>query len=96
MGQPIEIVNKPGAGGATGAQYALKQAANDGYTVLADNVASTTMLQAGSAAAPVLLSDHEFAARVVTDAPVFVVAADARRGRISANSRNGRKRTPRN
>ncbi|BCG60710.1 tripartite tricarboxylate transporter substrate binding protein [Paenibacillus sp. URB8-2] len=76
-GQPIEIVNKPGAGGATGAQYALKQAANDGYTVLADNVASTTMLQAGSAAAPVLLSDHEFAARVVTDAPVFVVAADA-------------------
>ncbi|QWU15272.1 Tripartite-type tricarboxylate transporter, receptor component TctC [Paenibacillus sophorae] len=76
-GQPIEIVNKPGAGGATGAQYALKQAANDGYTVLADNVASTTMLQAGSAAAPLLLSDHEFAARVVTDAPVFVVAADA-------------------
>ncbi|MBW4081030.1 tripartite tricarboxylate transporter substrate binding protein [Paenibacillus sp. S150] len=76
-GQPIEIVNKPGAGGATGAQYALKQAANDGYTVLADNVASTTMLQAGSAKAPVLLSDHEFAARVVTDAPVFVVAADA-------------------
>lgn len=76
-GQPIEIVNKPGAGGATGAQYALKQAANDGYTVLADNVASTTMLQAGSVEAPVLLEDHEFAARVVSDAPVFVVAADA-------------------
>lgn len=76
-GQPIEIVNKPGAGGATGAQYALKQADNDGYTVLADNVASTSMLQAGSTAAPVLLSDHEFAARVVTDAPVFVVSAEA-------------------
>ncbi|MDF2924647.1 MAG: putative transport protein [Paenibacillaceae bacterium] len=76
-GQPVTIVNKAGAGGATGAQYALKQAANDGYTVLADNVSNTTMLSAGFTDPAVKLEDHEFVARIVKDAPVFVVNADA-------------------
>lgn len=76
-GQPITVVNKPGAGGATGAQYALKQAANDGYTVLADNVSNTTMLTGGFKEPPVRLEDHIFAARIVSDSPAFVVSADA-------------------
>lgn len=76
-GQPITVVNKPGAGGATGAQYALKQASNDGYTVLADNVSNTTMLAGGFKEPPVSMDDHVFAARIVKDAAAFVVSADA-------------------
>lgn len=76
-GQPISVVNKAGAGGATGAQYALKQAANDGYTVLGINNSNTSMLTGGLAQPPVKLEDHEFAARIVQDAPAFVVNADA-------------------
>ncbi|WP_438447662.1 tripartite tricarboxylate transporter substrate binding protein [Gorillibacterium sp. sgz5001074] len=76
-GQPVSVVNKPGAGGATGAQYALKQAAADGYTVLADNVSNTTMLAGGFKEPPVRMDDHIFAARIVKDAAAFVVNADA-------------------
>lgn len=76
-GRPINVVNKPGAGGATGAEYALKQSAADGYTVLAINVSNTTMLAGGFEEPPVKLEDHLFAARIVQDAPAFVVSADA-------------------
>lgn len=75
--QTIVVVNKPGGGGAVGAQFALKQSPNDGYTVLADNNSSTSMLTAGSSTPPVQNDDRLFAARIVEDAPAFAVAADA-------------------
>lgn len=76
-GQPVTVVNKAGGGGATGAQYALKQAPNDGYTVLATNVSNTSMLTGGFLEPPVKLEDHRLVARIVQDAPAFVVKADA-------------------
>ncbi|MFN0223993.1 tripartite tricarboxylate transporter substrate binding protein [Paenibacillus sp. KR2-11] len=76
-GQPVVVVNKPGGGGAIGAQAALKQAPKDGYTVLADNNSSTSMLTAGLSSPPVGMADHLFVARIVEDAAVFAVSADA-------------------
>ncbi len=76
-GQPVVVVNKPGGGGAVAAQYVLKQSAKDGYTVMANNVSSTTMMAAGMANPPVKLSDHLFVSRIVEDPVAFAVKADA-------------------
>ncbi|WP_425283867.1 tripartite tricarboxylate transporter substrate binding protein [Lihuaxuella thermophila] len=76
-GQPVVVVNKPGGGGAVAAQYVLKQSARDGYTVMANNVSSTTMMAAGMADPPVKLSDHLFVSRIVEDPIAFTVKADA-------------------
>jgi len=76
-GQPVVVVNKTGGGGAVGAEYALKQAKPDGYTVLADNVSSTTMLESGMRNPPVKLADRTFIARTVSDPIGYAVAADA-------------------
>lgn len=76
-GQPINVVNKPGGGGVTGAQYALQQAPADGYTVLANVVSNTSMLAAGFNEPPLKLDDQIFVSRIVQDAPAFTVKADA-------------------
>lgn len=76
-GQPITVVNKPGGGGVTGAQYALQQAPADGYTVLANVVSNTSMLAAGFNEPALKLDDQLFVSRIVQDAPAFTVKADA-------------------
>ena len=76
-GQPVVVVNKPGGGGAIGAEYVLKQAKKDGYTVLADNVSSTSMLEGGMADPPVKLADRTLMSRVILDPVAFAVKADA-------------------
>ena len=76
-GKPVTVVNKPGGGGAVGAQAALKQSAADGYTALANNVSSVSMLNAGMVDPPVKIEDHVLVARVVKDPLAFAVKADA-------------------
>ncbi|WP_421617532.1 tripartite tricarboxylate transporter substrate binding protein [Brevibacillus sp. TJ4] len=76
-GQPILVVNKPGGGGAIGAEYALKQAKNDGYTALAVNVSNTTMLTAGMENPPVANEDQIYTARIGKGQLAFAVKADA-------------------
>lgn len=76
-GQPILVVNKPGGGGAVGAEYALKQAKNDGYTALAVNVSNTTMLTAGMKTPPVQNEDQVYTARIGKGTLAFAVKADA-------------------
>lgn len=76
-GQPIVVVNKPGGGGAVGAEYALKQAKNDGYTALAVNVSNTSMLEAGMTASPVRNDDQVYTARIGKGTLAFAVKADA-------------------
>lgn len=76
-GQPVNVVNKAGGGGAIGAEYALKQAKKDGYTVLADNVSTTSMLVSGMLQPPVKIEERTLVSRVVLDPIAFVVKADA-------------------
>ncbi|MCM3144939.1 tripartite tricarboxylate transporter substrate binding protein [Brevibacillus sp. MER 51] len=76
-GQPIVVVNKAGGGGAVGAEYALKQAKNDGYTALAVNVSNTTMLAAGMKTPPITNDDQVYTARIGKGTLAFAVKADA-------------------
>jgi len=76
-GQPIVVVNKAGGGGTVGAEYVLKQARNDGYTVLANNVSNTTMLSGGMSNPAVKIEDHTFTVRIAEGTLAFAVKADA-------------------
>ncbi|MFC8687415.1 tripartite tricarboxylate transporter substrate binding protein [Brevibacillus porteri] len=76
-GQPIIVVNKAGGGGAVGAEYALKQAKNDGYTALAVNVSNTTMLTAGMKTPTITNEDQVYTARIGKGTLAFAVKTDA-------------------
>jgi len=76
-GQPIVVVNKPGGGGTVGAEYALKQAQPDGYTVLANNVSNSSMLAGGMANPAIKIEDNQFVARIAEGTMAFAVKADA-------------------
>ncbi|MDH4617840.1 tripartite tricarboxylate transporter substrate binding protein [Brevibacillus sp. AY1] len=76
-GQPILVVNKPGGGGAIGAEYALKQVKPDGYTALAVNVSNTTMLTAGMTNPPITNEDQVYTSRIGQGTLAFAVKADA-------------------
>ncbi|WP_251554088.1 tripartite tricarboxylate transporter substrate binding protein [Neobacillus muris] len=76
-GEPIVVTNKPGGGGIIGAQYALKEARPDGYTVLVNNNSSTTMYEAGNSNPTLTIDDNKFASRIAGGALAFGVKADA-------------------
>ncbi|QQE75348.1 tripartite tricarboxylate transporter substrate binding protein [Brevibacillus composti] len=76
-GQPIAVINKPGGGGTVGAEYALKQAKPDGYTVLAVNVSNTSMLAAGMAEPLIKNDDQIYTARIGKGTMAFAVKEDA-------------------
>jgi tripartite-type tricarboxylate transporter receptor subunit TctC len=71
-GQTINVVNKPGAGGATGTAAALT-AAPDGYTVLADNGSSTEALLSGANKPPFTLKKLDLVGTLVNQPFVFLV-----------------------
>lgn len=76
-GQPISVTNKPGGGGIIGAQYALKEAKADGYTVLVNNNSSTTMYEAGNSNPTLSIKDNQFASRIAQGTLAYAVKADA-------------------
>lgn len=76
-GQPVNVINKTGGGGSIGAEYALKQAKKDGYTILGDNVSTTSMLVSGMTNPPVKLEDRILTSRIALDPIAFVVKSDA-------------------
>ena len=76
-GQTINVVNKPGGGGAVGLQEVLKNSKPDGYTVVAVSTSSTSALLAGNTSLPFGLEDFKFISKVVEDPITFVVKADA-------------------
>ncbi|MGM7722230.1 tripartite tricarboxylate transporter substrate binding protein [Metabacillus sp. Hm71] len=75
--QPVVVTNKPGGGGIIGAQYALKEAKADGYTVLVNNNSSTTMYEAGNSNPTITSKDNKFAARIAEGTLAYAVKADA-------------------
>ncbi|GAA4724576.1 tripartite tricarboxylate transporter substrate binding protein [Brevibacillus fulvus] len=76
-GQPIVVVNKAGGGGTVGAEYALKQARPDGYTVLATNNSNTSMLAGGMTNPEIKIEDNTFVAKLGEGTLAFVVKGDA-------------------
>ncbi|WP_248930760.1 tripartite tricarboxylate transporter substrate binding protein [Paenibacillus hamazuiensis] len=76
-GQPINVVNKAGAGGAIGVNEALKHSKPDGYTVLGTSVTNTSTLLAGTVTLPFTIADFQFVSKVVEDPLAFIVKEDA-------------------
>jgi tripartite-type tricarboxylate transporter receptor subunit TctC len=76
-GQSVVVTNKPGGGGIIGAQYALKEAKPDGYTVLVNNNSSTTMYEAGNVNPTITTKDNKFVARVAEGTLAYGVKSDA-------------------
>lgn len=76
-GQPIVVTNKPGGGGIIGAQYALKEAKPDGYTVLVNNNSSTSFHEAGTINPTLTIKDNKFSSRIASGTVAFAVKADA-------------------
>lgn len=75
-GQPVVVSPKPGGSGAIAAQYVLQGKA-DGYTMLVDNMTTSSMMVAGMKNPPVKLEDRVFVARVATCPVGYAVKADA-------------------
>ncbi|MEH7545509.1 tripartite tricarboxylate transporter substrate binding protein [Neobacillus vireti] len=76
-GESVVVTNKPGGGGIIGAQYALKEAKADGYTVLVNNNSSTTMYEAGNSNPTLTAKDNLFISRVAEGTLAYAVKADA-------------------
>lgn len=76
-GQPVNVINKTGGGGTIGAEFALKQSKKDGYTILGDNVSTTSMLVSGMINPPVKIEDRTLVSRIALDPIAYVVKADA-------------------
>ncbi|RTR27638.1 tripartite tricarboxylate transporter substrate binding protein [Robertmurraya yapensis] len=76
-GQSIVVTNKTGGGGIVGAQYALKEAKPDGYTVLVNNNSSTTMYEAGTSNPTITSKDNKFVSRIAEASLTYAVKADA-------------------
>jgi tripartite-type tricarboxylate transporter receptor subunit TctC len=76
-GQPILVINKPGAGNVVGLEYGLKQGKPDGYTVVTDNVSSSVLMLAGMVNPPIKIDDRIFVSKFVEDPICIAVKADA-------------------
>ncbi|WP_281888575.1 tripartite tricarboxylate transporter substrate binding protein [Paenibacillus sp. YYML68] len=76
-GQAVVVVNKPGAGGATGTQAVLKQGTKDGYSVAVQSVSAVSGLFAGNKNLPFTMDDYQFIARTTNDPLAYIVKADA-------------------
>lgn len=76
LGQPVVILNRPGAGGATGAAYVAKSEPN-GYTLLF-TVPDTLTIVPRMVRTPYQLSDFQAIGSVATTTPLLVVGKDSR------------------
>jgi tripartite-type tricarboxylate transporter receptor subunit TctC len=75
-GKAVNVVNRPGAGGATGTSDVLKGNA-DGYVALAHNGSSTEALIAGNTNLPFSIRDYRFVATVINEPFGLLVKADS-------------------
>ena len=75
-GQPVNVVNMPGASGITGALRALN-ARPDGYTLLLDPHATSSMLFAVESDVPFKMEGKTHIALVTLDPAIYTVKADS-------------------
>ena len=82
-GQPIVVMNQPGASGAIGTQ-AVRNAVPDGYTLLLARIASQVILPATDRKTPYRWSDFSYLSLLETNPYVCAVKADAPYGSMKA------------
>jgi tripartite-type tricarboxylate transporter receptor subunit TctC len=75
-GVPINVVNKPG-GNTVPAQVEVMSAAPDGYTLYADNIGSTSMLQTSQPDLPFDVTDRTFIAMISSNTMLIFVAPNS-------------------
>jgi len=75
-GQPVNVINMPGASGITGARHVLS-ARPDGYTLMMDNHAVSSMLFAVQSEVPFKMEDRTTIALVTLDPVVYTVKSDS-------------------
>jgi tripartite-type tricarboxylate transporter receptor subunit TctC len=75
-GQPVNVVNLPGAGGITGTLRALN-ARPDGYTLLLEPHATTSMLFAVESDVPFTMDGKTPIALITLDPVIYTVTADS-------------------
>jgi tripartite-type tricarboxylate transporter receptor subunit TctC len=75
-GVPINVVNKPG-GNTVPAQVEVMSAAPDGYTLYADNIGSTSMLQTSQPDLPFDVTERSFIAMISSNTMLIFVAPDS-------------------
>ncbi len=76
-GQSVNVVNKPGAGGATATVEVLSNGSKDGYSILTQSVSAVSALYAGNPDLPFKMEDLRYIARLAVDPLAYVVKADA-------------------
>lgn len=75
-GQPINVINMPGASGIIGTRHALT-AKPDGYTLMMDNHAVSAMLAASQIDLPFKWENRTVIARVTVDPVFYLVKQDS-------------------
>jgi tripartite-type tricarboxylate transporter receptor subunit TctC len=75
FGQPVNVVNVPGGSGVVGTQQALS-AKPDGYTLLVDNHAVSSLLAVTQKSLPFMWEERTWIARVTRDPIFYVVKTD--------------------
>ena len=76
MGQPINVINMPGASGIIGTRHTLTAKA-DGYTLMMDNHAVSAMLAASQIDLPFKWENRTVIARVTVDPVFYLVKQDS-------------------
>ena len=76
LGQPVQIINKAGAGAQLGHTYFLQQP-DDGYTILSSSV-NYIPLNIGITKAPYKLQDFEMVNLPSNDSTIFATASDSK------------------
>jgi tripartite-type tricarboxylate transporter receptor subunit TctC len=76
LGQPLVLVNRPGAGGMVGLDAVYKAPA-DGYTVAATSTSTLTVVPVTASSMPYKIRDFIPVGNYAVDASVLVVHADA-------------------
>jgi tripartite-type tricarboxylate transporter receptor subunit TctC len=76
-GKPVNVVNMPGGSGVIGTQKVLS-ASPDGYTLLMDSTATSSVMGATVPHLPFDWQKRTWVARITLDPQIFIVRADAK------------------
>lgn len=77
IGQPVVVINKPGASGTIAFEYISRQAKPDGYTMMGATAGANTIVPARNPKLPFKFDDITFIARLQVSPMMLVVRNDS-------------------